>query len=131
MYNNLNVWNSIFPCKTSKGQSKVYYWRLSFTSCYSGQKNVFIALLFGFILEKFLCHSHPIWFTLIFVIFPLLCIQGPTDLTKKIFTAWMIWKEGKWFKMIFWMIAEPDNELKLHNCVNKRLLHTHYIEKKV
>ena len=33
--------------------------------------------------------------------------------------------------MTFLKIAEPDNELKLHNCVNKRLLHIHYIEKKV
>ena len=27
---------------------------------YSGQKNVFIALLFAFILGKFQCHGHPI-----------------------------------------------------------------------
>ena len=92
---------------------------------------MFIALLFVLILGKFQRHGHPVRFTLIFVIFPSRLSKGQSMEQKKVFTAWMILEQGKWFIMTFWTTAEPDSELKLRNRVTKRVLHVHYIENKV
>ena len=128
------IWMSetlFFPCETSKGLSKVYYWCLSLTSCYSGQKKVFVALLFVFIPRKFKRNGHPIRFTLIFAIFPFRSSECQPTKWKKLLTARMTLKESEWFIMTFRMTAKPDNDLRLLNCEKKPVLHIYFIEKRV